>query len=558
VIPRGGFATAGQIALLHGNPERADFLARLLRRAGHRVATIAEGFGAVSNLVATDPDLVVASRSFSEPSLRTVLAEARRAWMLEVPLLLVVGREDTEASFETDEIIREPVEPKELVFRVSAMLKGQAERRQLERKLTEISGLYRVFWPFSLAGGAEGLYGQIAQQAAALLRTPKALVFLFDPDRREMLGQPPGHGFTREQAQVRYPVDGEVWNFRTNGPLLSNDAAADHRFLPGALSVLDLHSVLMVPVTRGPQILGLLLVADRAPDLPFGEEDLAALQAFAGQAGVATENQRLHDKLQQANALLKEYDRLKSEFVAMVAHDFRRPLTAIRGFAELVLESPDLAPATRSEFMNTIIRETDALASLAEDTLLISRIETGELSFEFAQLDLGALIVECLPLGLAEHSMLVDTPPEPLRLVADAYRLRQVITNLISNALKYSPQGGTVTIRARLRGADHIAVEVKDQGLGIPSDELPRLFQKFQRVRSPAHLAIPGTGLGLYICRLIVQGHGGRIWVESEPGKGSTFGFLLPRDAKAQALESSEHTAQSEEQGEVQRSGDEY
>lgn len=478
--------------------------------------------------------------------------------MIEVPLLMVVGREDTSASLETDEIIREPVEPKELVFRVSAMLKAQAERRQLERKLTEISGLYRVFWPFSLAGGAEGLYGQVAQQAAALLRAPKALVFLFDPDRREMLGQPPGLGFTREQAQVRYPVDGEVWNFRTNGPLLSNDAAADRRFLPDALSVLDLHSVLMVPVTRGPQILGLLLVADRPPDLPFGEEDLAALQAFAGQAGVATENQRLHEKLQHANALLKEYDRLKSEFVAMVAHDFRRPLTPIRGFAELVLESPELAAATRSEFMNTIIRETDALASLAEDTLLISRIETGELSFEFAQVDLGALILECLPLGLAEHSMLVDTPPEPLRLVADGYRLRQVLANLISNALKYSPQGGTVTIRARLRGADHVAVEVKDQGLGIPRDELPRLFQKFQRVRSPAHLAIPGTGLGLYICRLIVQGHGGRIWVESEPGKGSSFGFLLPRDAKAKALESSEHALQSERRAQVQRNADEY
>jgi signal transduction histidine kinase len=99
-------------------------------------------------------------------------------------------------------------------------------------------------------------------------------------------------------------------------------------------------------------------------------------------------------------------------------------------------------------------------------------------------------------------------------------------------------------------------VEVRDQGLGIPRDELPRLFQKFQRVRSPAHLAIPGTGLGLYICRLIVQGHGGRIWVESEPGKGSTFAFLLPRHAKAQAL--GEPAAESPRRPPPTRSGDEY
>lgn len=535
MIPKGGFAAAADVAILHGNPERADFLARVLRGAGHRVTTIAEGFGAVSNLVAADPDLMVVSRSFAEPSLRTVLTESRACWAVEVPILLVVGREDVSGSFETDEIIREPVDPRELAFRVSAMLKSRAERRQLERKLTEISGIYRVFWPFSLAGGAEGLYGQIAHQAAELMRAQKALVLLYDPDRREMLAQPPGHGFTRAQAQVRYPVDGEaraLWNFRTNGPLLSNHAETDSRLLPGTLSVLDLHSLLVVPVTRGPQVLGLLLVADRAPNHSFGEEDLALFQAFAGQAGVAIENQRLHENLQHANALLKEYDRLKSEFVAMVAHDFRKPLTAIRGFAELVLESPELSQEARREFMGTVIRETDALASLAEDTLLISRIETGELGFEFAEVELGPVLLDCMPLGLAEHSILLDLPPEPMRIVADAYRLRQVASNLIGNAVKYSPRGGTITVRGRFRGADHVSLEVQDQGLGIPKEELRRLFQKFQRVRTPGHLAIPGTGLGLYICRLIVQGHGGRVWVESEPGQGSTFGVLLPRDAR--------------------------
>ena len=115
--------------------------------------------------------------------------------------------------------------------------------------------------------------------------------------------------------------------------------------------------------------------------------------------------------------------------------------------------------------------------------------------------------------------------------MADAVRLRQVITNLTMNAVKYSPAGGSITVRCRERGADHIVIEVVDHGLGIPPEQVGKLFQKFERVRTTEHLAMSGTGLGLYICRLIAEGHGGQIWVESELGKGSTFGLSMPRDA---------------------------
>jgi signal transduction histidine kinase len=116
--------------------------------------------------------------------------------------------------------------------------------------------------------------------------------------------------------------------------------------------------------------------------------------------------------------------------------------------------------------------------------------------------------------------------------VADPERLRQVITNLTMNAVKYSPDGGSITVRCRERGSQHVVIEVVDHGMGIPPEQIGRLFQKFQRVSTEKHLAISGTGLGLYICRLIVEGHGGQIWVESEMGKGSTFGLVLPLDAR--------------------------
>jgi signal transduction histidine kinase len=135
-------------------------------------------------------------------------------------------------------------------------------------------------------------------------------------------------------------------------------------------------------------------------------------------------------------------------------------------------------------------------------------------------------------MGLSNHSVLMDVPPRFPKIVADPDRLRQVIGNLTMNAVKYSPHGGSIIIRCRERGPRHVVIEVVDHGLGIPATEMDRLFQKFQRVRSSEHMAISGTGLGLYISRLIVEGHGGNVWVESEVGKGSTFGLVLPLDAR--------------------------
>ena len=185
---------------------------------------------------------------------------------------------------------------------------------------------------------------------------------------------------------------------------------------------------MVAPITRGPKILGLLAVADRIGRAPFSDEDLNLLLALAGQATIAVENLRLHDEIKKANALLQEYDRLKSEFVGIVAHDFRRPLMAIRGFAELVLEETDLPPETRHEFMRTVISETDHLALLANDTLLITQIETGQLSFNFREVDVGPFLLEAVPLGLSDHSVLLDVPAGFPKIWADPDRLRQALT----------------------------------------------------------------------------------------------------------------------------------
>jgi signal transduction histidine kinase len=537
VITPAASGPLGHIALVHENPERAEELARLLRTAGHRVTVVVPGRRIVQGVVDCSPDLVLASHLLVDPPMASVVKGVRQALGADVRILVLYGLDPQGVPAEVDDVQRaEPMQPTELQIRVSRLLQELAERRVLQKKTSELLGLYKMSWAFSLAGGADALYSHLSRHSAEMLKAERGLVMLYDSERRQLVGQVPGFGLSPEQVRrVRYSVDGEAdsrWNFRKNGPLLSNKAQVDTRLLPEMALELGLQSLMVAPITRGPQILGLLAVADRVGRAPFSDEDLNLLLALAGQATIAVENLRLHEEIKKANALLQEYDRLKSEFVGIVAHDFRRPLMAIRGFAELVADEPDLPPETRLEFMRTVINETDHLAVLANDTLLITQIETGQMSYNFREIDVGPFLLDAVPLGLSEHSVLMDVPPNFPKIWADPDRMRQVLSNLVSNAAKYSAPGTSVMVRVRERGAHHIVIEVIDHGLGIPPEQVGKLFQKFARVRTEDHLKVSGTGLGLYISRLIVEGHGGQIWVESELGKGSTFGLALPLDPR--------------------------
>jgi signal transduction histidine kinase len=528
----------GHVAVVDSNRARAETLARALRSAGHRVTLLEEARRVAQAVVEQTPDVLLITLGFAERGVGAIVRSVRQALGDDVAVLVLVGQDDPDTLVEADELIKEPLDPGELTLRVSNILRAQAERRGLQRRVDQLLKLHKVTWAFSLAGGARKLFGHLSRQCAEIVKARKGLVLLFDADRRQMVAQHEAFGLTPEQVEAaRYAVDGEArsrWNFRKNGPLLSNNAQADTRLLPEMAASLELGSLLAVPLIRGPKIDGVLLAADREGGGGFNDDDLNLLLAMAGQAGVAVENLRLHEEVKRANDLLKEYDRLKSEFVAIVAHDFRRPLMGIRGFAELVLDEPTLSEETRREFMRTVIAETDGLAALANDTLLITQIETGQLSFRWSEVDIGPFLLQhATPLGLTEHSVVLDVPPHFPRIVADPDRLRQVLVNLVGNGVKYSPRGGAIHIRCRERGDDHVMIEVTDHGLGIPKEQVASLFQKFSRVRSDEHMQVQGTGLGLYICRLIVEGHGGQIWVESELGEGSTFGLVLPRDASA-------------------------
>ena len=225
---------------------------------------------------------------------------------------------------------------------------------------------------------------------------------------------------------------------------------------------------------------------------------------------------------------IRKLEKAKSEFVSMVSHELRTPLTSIHGFSE-ILAGKEMEPEKRQEFYRIIVNEAERLSRLITNLLNLSRIEAGiELNREM--LALRDLIEEDLEFfrSQTDAHRLEYREREPLPpIYADRDRIRQIIGNLLSNAIKYSPRGGTVEVEAGLEGR-YVTLAVSDEGMGIPPEELAHIFERFRRVEGRELSGISGTGLGLPIVKHLVELHGGKITVRSEPGAGSTFTVHLP------------------------------
>jgi signal transduction histidine kinase len=238
----------------------------------------------------------------------------------------------------------------------------------------------------------------------------------------------------------------------------------------------------------------------------------------------------------------RELDRLKSELLQTVSHELRTPLGAIKGFTTTLMEHDrNLSREEKREFLEIIDQESDRLRGLIEDLLDMSKIEAGVLQLDHQAVSVSKLVGEAVKTVAShspEHRFESAVPPD-LFVDADPRRIRQVVHNLLENAVKYSPDGGTVHVAAARTaaapgrggargGGEVVVISVRDEGIGIAPQDLARVFDRFHRVDSDVGRKVGGSGLGLAICRGIVEAHAGRIWAESEPGQGSTFSFTLP------------------------------
>jgi PAS domain S-box-containing protein len=230
----------------------------------------------------------------------------------------------------------------------------------------------------------------------------------------------------------------------------------------------------------------------------------------------------------------READTLKDTFISVVSHELKTPVSIIKGYAE-TLRRPEARRNTElvDEMLDEIVSESDRLARLVDDLLDASRLEAGGLAFhEIEDVDMSMIaqrVIERYQGQTARHELQIDFADDFPLIQGDAQRLEQVMDNLVSNAIKYSPRGGPVVIRGRSSPAE-VVVSVSDEGVGIPLDEQERIFHRFYRREGPETRAVSGTGLGLYLVRAIVEAHGGRIWIDSTPGQGATFYVALPRE----------------------------
>jgi signal transduction histidine kinase len=276
--------------------------------------------------------------------------------------------------------------------------------------------------------------------------------------------------------------------------------------------------------------------------LPHGQGELSQLASAFDQMAESLERaherrlleeelRRKNYQLEQQNMAIQEANRLKTEFVSMVSHELRVPLTSIQGYAELLLEDERIAEEGR-ESLTIVKKNSERLLGLINDLLDLSRIEAGRVDLHCTTLDLACLIPEVAgslrPLIEAKRQRLRLDLGDALPAVwADTDRVTQILTNLISNAHKYTLVEGSITVAAR-RDDGFVRVDISDTGVGLSPEDQAQLFTKFFRAHDRSPQAAGGTGLGLVITRLLVELHGGRITVSSAPGQGSTFSFSLP------------------------------
>lgn len=403
-----------------------------------------------------------------------------------------------------------------LGFAPPAFLRRAWQAAELRLFLTRAAQLPRLPTTLDIVRELErGAAASTGSQARiAVWQEDEQVLRMWTPGSDEVFDIEPGQHFAGrafEQQRTLFSAD----------PVRENPQAAElyRRERVGA--------IIAAPITAGERRLGvLLLFAERPPIFSVSDGELA--QLIADQAAVILESRALIDHAARVRAR-EEATRLKEDFVSAAAHDLKTPLTTVVAQAQFLERKALRDPSAPADIagLQRIVREGQRLAALVTDLLDAARLEQGRLLAEREPVDLGALVTDVVARQQpGVHSCDVDVRGAVVGAY-DRRRIEQLIENLIENAKKYSPEATPVRLAVWQQDGE-ARITVRDQGIGIPPSDLPRVFERFSRASNVDDRKFHGMGLGLYICRGIVEEHGGRIWVESELGKGTTFHVALP------------------------------
>ncbi|MCX5999595.1 MAG: ATP-binding protein, partial [Chloroflexi bacterium] len=405
-----------------------------------------------------------------------------------------------------------------------ALRESQEETLRRHRELT---ALHNVLISITQTLDLETVLHEIVAQAGAALDSEYTSIVMVNQDGSLGTGSECFAGIP--PLSVRARRSGVTRQITRSGqPIVVDDVDNGPGTNP-ALVAAGIKSYAGVPIRAKNATIGVLFVHSRQRSVFSGKADL--LVAFANQAAIAMENARLYGEARTVGAL-READRLKTELLSNVSHELRTPLASIKGFCTSILRYYNkMSDDDKRDSLREISDASDRLTELIENLLALSKLESVGLQAEKESVMITALItsaVEEMGMKAKGHRFVTDVVKPLSAVEADPRRIRQVLDNLLSNAVKYSPEGTTIRVSCR-ENEEELLVSVEDQGIGISREDTDRLFERFYRVASsPLHNTVGGAGLGLAICKRIVEAHGGRIWVESTPGAGSTFQFALP------------------------------
>jgi signal transduction histidine kinase len=406
------------------------------------------------------------------------------------------------------------------------------------------------------------IFQAVADAARDLLHAEGAMITLLVEEGRFLKVMATAGMMEAGQGQL-LPSDTSLsgWVVHQDEAVVTEDLYGDPRAtrVPGILG--PVRTAAMVPLRSAGLAIGTIGVFNRRDNRPFDAHDLQLLRTLGDQAVVALDRARTFEEIRQSereliekNAQLLRAARLKREFLANMSHELRTPLNSIIGFSDLILSGGvGEVPEVQREFLEAVLRNGRHLLRLINDVLDLSKVEAGRMALALAPTDLreaitGAVADTASLRSARRQECEIHLDEGPLQIVADGTRVRQVLFNLLSNASKFTPEEGRITLSAvrtqtplpapadragddaRLIARDSVWVAVSDTGIGIRQDDLGVLFQEFSQLDSSASRQQQGTGLGLALSRRFVELHGGVIGVESVVGKGSTFWFILPTE----------------------------
>jgi len=396
----------------------------------------------------------------------------------------------------------------------------------LERLLEVVRGL-------TTAPDLEAFLQTIINEAIELTNSELASILEYEESAEELrfLAM---HWFQRDLLRpMGVPLDGSAagWVFRRGQPLIIQDTKADQRHFKVVDRVTrhETHSLIAVPLMVRGEVVGVLEALNKKDDAHYTEEDLTILETLGALAAQAMKNANLQRKVRATSIELAELERLKTDFIAITSHELRTPLGLILGHATFLRE---LAGEQYGEQLDMIIRNATRLKEIVESLSDVENVRTGAARVRSQKVSLTKIAQDVISTFQDEATsrkitLTCDMGGSPFYLDGDEVKLSIALSNLIKNALQFTEAGGHVNVKIQ-EAAGYFKVSVVDDGIGIPARDLPRVFERFFQVETHLTRHYGGMGLGLSVAKAMVELHGGRIWAESEEGKGSIFTFILP------------------------------